>query len=88
MVRCIFPLLADPRAIPYFGQNLPLGATTSSACPIVADLVLEKLRWFLSMIGAFPVRSVLGTIQTDSPVAPRYFDVNMAEWRALCRRML
>ena len=22
------------------------------------------------------------------PVAPRYFDVNMAEWRALCRRML
>ena len=23
-----------------------------------------------------------------APVAPRYFDVNMAEWRALCRRML
>ena len=32
-------LLADPRAVPYLGRNLPLGATTSSACPIVADRV-------------------------------------------------
>ena len=23
-----------------------------------------------------------------APVAPRYFEVNMSEWRALCRRML
>ena len=32
-------LLADPSAIPYLGPNLPLGATTSSACPLVADRV-------------------------------------------------
>ena len=32
-------LLADPRASPCLGPNLPLGATTSSACPIVADRI-------------------------------------------------
>ena len=32
-------LLADPRATPYLGPNLPLGAKTSSACPIVADRI-------------------------------------------------
>ena len=30
-------LLADPHAIPYPSSNLPVGATTSSAYPVVAD---------------------------------------------------
>ena len=32
-------LLAYPRAIPCLCPNLPLGATASSACPIVADRI-------------------------------------------------
>ena len=31
--------LADPRATLYLGPNPPLGAKTSSACPIVADRI-------------------------------------------------
>ena len=27
-------------------------------------------------------------VVSGGPVAPRFFDVNMAEWKALCRRML
>ena len=30
-------LLADPRATPYLGPNLPLGAKTSSTCPVVVN---------------------------------------------------
>ena len=69
--------------------------TTSSACPLVADpasmprkaAVVPLDDWLPSNVW-----SVLGAIQScevsGSPVAPRSFDVNMGEWRALCRRML
>ena len=58
-------LLSDPRAIPYLGPNLPLGATTS-ACPLVADRVSmpRKAAVVLLMAASLLVGSVLGTIQT------------------------
>ena len=57
----------------------------------IASACLEKLRWFLSMIGSLLVWSVLGTIQTARfRVVLFRLDIltNMAERRALCRRML
>ena len=84
-------LLADPRAIPYLGPNLPLGATASSACPIVADRISMPRKaavddWLPpSLVSAWnhPECEASGI-----PFVPRYIDVNMAGWRALCRRML
>ena len=50
-------LLADPRAIPYLGPNIPLGATTS-ACPLVADRVSmhRKVAVVLLMTASLLVR--------------------------------
>ena len=84
-------LPAHPRAIPYLGPNLPLGATTSSACAVVADHFSMCRKALLddwlppSLVSAWthPECDVSG-----SPVAPQFFDVTMAEWKALCRRML
>ena len=82
-------LLAHPRAAPYMGPNLPLGAKTSSACPVDADrtsmprkvaVVLFEECLPPGLVGAWnhPECEAPGI-----PVAPRYFYVNMAEWRAL-----
>ena len=65
-------LLADPRAVPYLGPSTSVGATATLASPLVADRI------------NMPRESTASC----APVASRYFDVNMAEWRALCRRML
>ena len=87
-------LLADPRANPYLGPNLPLGATASSACPIVADRIsMPRKAVVVPLDDWLPpgLVSVWNHPESEAsciPVAPRYFDVNMAEWRTLCRRML
>ena len=88
-------LLADPRPTPYLGPNLPLGAKTSSTCPVVADRISMPRKaavvplddWLPSSL----VKCAWNHPECEASsvlVAPRYFDVNMAEWRALCRRML
>ena len=57
-------LLADPRAIPYLGPNLPLGATTSSASPILADRVSIPRKAAVLPLDDWLPRSVFGTVQT------------------------
>ena len=78
-------LLADPRATPCLGPNLPLGAKTLSACPVVADCISMPRKaavvpldgWLPSLVSAWnPPECEASSV----PVAPRYFDVNMAEW--------
>ena len=87
-------LLADPRATPYLGPNLPLGAQTSSACPVVADRIgMPRKAAVVPLDDWLPPSLVSAWNHPDCeassvPVAPQYFDVNMAEWRALCRHML
>ena len=81
MVRCTLRLLADPRAIPYLGPNLPLGATTSSACPIVAGRVSMPRKAAVVPLDHWLPPSLVSSWNhpdckvSGSPVAPRYFDV-------------
>ena len=84
-------LLADPRATPHLGLNLPLGARTSPACPVVADRKrMPRKAAAVPLDDWLPpcLVSAWNHPECEASSAPRYFDVNMAEWRALCRRML
>ena len=94
MVCVSLRLLADPRAVPYAGATSLLGATALSPSPIVSDrasmpektAVVPLDYWLL--LSLVSVWNHPESEASCAPVAPRYFDVNVSEWRALCRRML
>ena len=87
-------LLADPRAICHVGQSSPPGAKGSSACQIVTERMGMPRKAAVVPLDDWVPPSLVGAWKhpeceaSGVPVAPRYFDVSMAEWRALWRRML